>query len=258
MTSFGEYPTINAPFGSEDSQIEIPSSEFGFSSAMSVPVANGGTRITRHQMNGAGYLATLGAFLDRLGYPYGHKPIGIGTSNDGYPKGAIVTQFTDDGELREWINQEDNNTQYPPERVILDNNQEVNGWRPLWRMNQFNFFPDYSNKKLLKKFEFTPSQYSNTVEVPSSTPGWILVRRTIENWDDLSPYNKFIGVGLEVELVPYLVPNTADDNFAIQMYEGKVATRLLPCSTGVRIHLEHFSNYISQLDIEVFLYEMEE
>ena len=255
MTSFANYPKINAPFALNDPDKVIPNSVDGFTASYSTPRSNGGTQITRHQMNGFGYLATAGAFLDMIGYPYGNN--GIHYSAGGYPKGAIVTMF-DGTRIKEFVNTIDNNSNslIVPDAISDESDSQVSGWEPLYRTEQYNFFPDYTNRELISSNVITSNTFGYTVS--DDRTGWILVRRTINNWDDITVTNRITKTAV-VKLVdhdPYANQGDTDD-FEIHSYEGRVATRFTPFSGHITISGSMESSLFGSMTIEVFLYPLE-
>ena len=166
QNAYKEIP-ISRPFGDGDAQRSLP--EGGcFTRVYSTPVSNGGRRVSRHDLNGLGYLATLGTFLDSYGYQYEWRDLsGVG----GYPKGALVSKFDKNG-LKQYVSVEDNNTKEPQfEDAVTDESGEVNGWKPLFRTKEYNFFPDYESKEKIWEYHVTPSNPLSATSVQVSSPG---------------------------------------------------------------------------------------
>ena len=256
MTSFGAYPTVTTPFGASDADIQIPEAN-GISQQDACPYANGGTQITRHQMNGIGYLATIGAYLDRLGYSYGY------TYGVRYPKGAIVTIFDPStNRISEYLNTQDDNGNAPANITqITEDNQETsyNGWVLLNRVTEHSFFPDYTNRELIESFKLTAGE-SNTVNITPNQAGWVLVTRTIEGWDSLSIEQKLaLGMnGVEVRLGIYSIYQwNSDDEITIRQYEGATASRFLPCPEVLPIRVPPVPDYVKSVSVEVYFYTLE-
>lgn len=224
---------LSAPFGASDSAMQI-SSEFSESNA--TPEKNGGTRITRHQMNGLGYLATIGLYLEQIGYPCLYQE---GVT---YPKDAIVTKIEEvNGRTyaMEFRNTIDGNGLRPPSIAegidLYHSRANAKGyadtyWEPLYDFPYYNFFPDYSNRKLLfsKNIAIGSEDVTYKETIPLTESGWLYIVRTYDAWDNYPNYT-------ELENVELRYPQGKNENIymdSIRPYEGPIATRLLPPPPG--------------------------
>lgn len=262
METLGTYPAITTPFAAGDSDIQFPDVNFGLTAEDACPYSNGGTQISRHKMNGLGYLATLGAFLDRIGYPYGY------TEGVSYPKGAIVSQYDEkNGRVVEYLNTKDNNTERPIDSVIITEIEEradlrLNGWTPVGRVASHSFFPDYGSKTRIGGLS-VDAGHSGTATVVPPSGGWMLVTRTIDGWDGLDVRQR-LGIGYET--VDVQIGYTGYDHgfysnlqyMLISQYEGGTASRFLPCPKEIPIKVTHVPNWIKSVTVDVYLFGMEQ
>lgn len=176
---YDNIPLVVSPFAAYDSQKDYSFYKDGITRQMTVPAENGGARFTRHQMNGIGYLATLGAFLDRVGYPYGRERLDP-SSFGGYPKGAIL-MTQEDGCVREYVSLIDNNTHALP----VETNGEYKGnewWAPTIPTDSASFFPSFADPTVFSSFTMGPISFDKdaykTVDI--SETGWYSVQRTFQ------------------------------------------------------------------------------
>ena len=257
---------LGFPFGISDKGKELPSGN-QFGPEYATPAANGGLRITRHNMNALGYLSTLATFLDRAGYQFGWRDM---SAVGGYPKGAIVTR-TNHGWFEQYINLEDNNTNEPVyEELLTDASVAEKGWKPLFSLNQFNFFPNYESMEQIAELTVLPSLPLNGTKVDLATPGWVLVKRTVDNWDDAN--NAYGDLSLSqrlsfsesnyVSLSAHAPNNTApldssNDLFTMRYGEGQSATRFFPCNNGFKV-TSKCANPVTGMTIKVYRFDMEE
>ena len=202
MKTFRTIPTITLPFATGN--IDITSGDvsdtnrdyyLGLSPLLGAPNKN--AVLTRHHLNMIGFLSTIGIFLHQSGYQPGfnHMPLG------GWPKGAILTDFTN-GVVQEFVNTVENNQEKPAglgETVIQD---ESNGWLPLWKFEQFNFFPDFSSKTVL--WENKQTKFAEATEFTTQIP---------QGWYELS-------VGIELTDSNFLIPMQNPVSFAITVFMG--------------------------------------
>lgn len=144
---------------------------------MTVPTENGGARFTRHQMNGVGYLATLGAFLDRVGYPYGKERLDPETFG-GYPKGAILMTM-DDGLVREYISLVDNNTHPLPKESADGTYVGDEWWAPTIPTESASFFPNFSEAENYATLKIGPVNYGKpaTAYCDIADTAWYCIER---------------------------------------------------------------------------------
>lgn len=249
MTNFGKFYLLCSPFGAayfgKNGWTEDGEWPTYFTKANATPVGNKGNPISRDLMNRVGYLATIGPYLDRIGYPFGTEPpfdlnSGSNEGSNGYPRGAIVSIWDDTQKrVREYVSLHDNNTNPRPwvesnsENADSDTTvpmEEEGHWKPLFKMEQYNFFPDYSNRIELLNEDVISQKKDFSVEVPRG--GWICVTRTIGNWDDLTLEMKG---GVESNTSAPTVQISLSNEFLtplyIQVQEGKTASRFFPFGT---------------------------
>lgn len=141
MADTSKIPFVLVPFADNDQQ-KVANINFlrsGVTAAMSIPTTNGGMKFTREMLNGIGYFATLGGYLDRIGYPYG-KDRDRGTDFKGYPKGAILIS-EDNDYVREYVSQIDNNTMPLPQEAADGTYEGNEYWKPTLPP-VVDFFPD--------------------------------------------------------------------------------------------------------------------
>lgn len=183
--NFNNIPLVMTPFADGDSAKDYSFLESGITHQMTVPTENGGARFTRHQMNGVGYLATLGAYLDRVGYPYGKERLDPSTFG-GYPKGAILIT-EDDGLVREYISLVDNNTHPLPKESADGTYVGDEWWAPTIPTESASFFPNFSEAALHATMTIGPINYgkpaSGTCNI--SETGWYSIERkfSTSNYD---------------------------------------------------------------------------
>lgn len=257
MDNFGDYKILNVPFGSayfgKNGWTENGEWPTFFSKDNSVPHGNRGNPVSRDLLNKVGYLATIGAYLDRIGYPYGNKPpftpvAGVDTGATGYPKGAIVSVWDENAKaVREYISLQDNNTNnYPWSPSVQgtadsDTEHSTDGsasfptggndyWKPLFKMDQFDFFPDYSNRTVLVNEDVNSGSKLIECSVPNS--GWIVVTRTIQRWEELS---ENLRIGRNSTPPETSINSQRDYNYPFMrmvVQEGMTATRFFPFGMG--------------------------
>ena len=243
---FGEDGWIGDSQASADAPENDKSMPMMFTKENCIPTSMGGKPISRHMMNKLGYLATIGSYLDRIGYPYGTErpdwssfPVeGVA----GYPKGAIISIYDENNKrMREYLSLTDNNTDTSPWDAV-DGNQNLAdysdydtqrywdsnpNWKPLFKLEEANYFPDYSSKtELINESYYTSGKKSITL----SSPGWLYIKRTISEFDTIDKTT------LVSNPTAMSVTVTANDNrltaTTISPLEGKEATRLLPFGEG--------------------------
>jgi hypothetical protein len=236
MISFGTIPTIAIPFAARTVNLDTA---FGLSSDTHNEFATGFTTekgtpnpqkpITRHDLNQLGFICTIGSFLTQSGYQpdFSHMPVG------GWPKDAILTD-TSGGTVKEFINTVDNNVSTP--NLSSDTASVSSGWVPLWRYNQFNFFPDYDNKSLL--WEQTVSSFKDdTIYSVNIANKWVLVSVTVGNWDSIGTWNHtWDSYNIQVSIKG----NNQSQGIPIHniyLYESKTTTRLIPVSGVLEVKI---------------------
>jgi len=259
-TQFSKYEIPNLPFaasyyGEDGWKTEDKTTPKMFTKAECTPAAQGGHPVSRDKMNKIGYLATIGGFLDRIGYPYGNEEIKSGTSNievgkdfGGYPKGAIVRiledSLTSTGIVsREYISLVDNNTDPTPWTTRWSGNESDADtyhslmsnqyWKPLFTISQYSYYPDYNKRTTLVDFSVSGATQTRTFTVPTS--GWMYITRTLPNWDSIPDNVLFSKWANESSVRLFRESDFNDghrtDEYTIEKiypYEGKVATRLIP------------------------------
>lgn len=145
MADTSAIPFVLYPFAYSD-QRKVASIDFlksGITPDMTIPTKGGGAKFTRSHMNGIGYFATLGAYLDSIGYPYGKDRIDSQRADfSGYPKGAILIT-EDDDYVREYVSQKDNNTTALPTEAADGTYEGNEDWKPTLP-TPVDFFPDFS------------------------------------------------------------------------------------------------------------------
>ena len=189
MTNFDNIPLVLTPFADNDAQKDFSFFESGITRQMTVPDANGGAKFTRHQMNGIGYLATLGAFLDRIGYPYGKERLDP-TSFGGYPKGAIL-MTQENGHVREYISLIDNNIHPLPTEAEDGTYQGNEYWAPTIPTESASFFPDFSSQAWAAGGTIGPIGMSKTEsrDFQIEDSGWYVIERIFSTSPYYSPTN---------------------------------------------------------------------
>lgn len=191
---FDNIPLVLTPFADGDSQKDFSFFESGITRQMTVPTENGGARFTRHQMNGIGYLATLGAFLDRVGYPYGKERLDP-SSFGGYPKGAILMTM-DDNLVREYVSLVDNNTHPLPRESADGTYVGDEWWAPTIPTESASFFPSFASASVYKSLVIGPAVDTSTAAygaVDVEDTAWYSIERTFSTEPYVYP-NKDFGV----------------------------------------------------------------
>ena len=268
MTSPYVLPNLITPFAIREAQEGkvdyIPS----FGPEYAVPASNHGIRLKRSEMNGLGYLSTIGMCLDRMGWQYEWERE-VADAIGGYPKGAVVAvEYQNDGKIRQYLNMVENNTEEPPNyKELTDTTTAQNGWKPLFSTKEYSFFPNYDSRTLVREITFMPTAPSR-IWIRELEPGWLLVTRTIDNWDDIitnwRTYNaaqrnafitsNFIRIGgIDIEYAP----NSTFDFLTICTQEGQIGSRLIPCNYGIELWGK-CSLPISSMTVRVYRYDMEE
>lgn len=259
--AYGKYPRMGAPFGAHDPLADTTVTQI--TEEMSVPYSAGGVGISRHALNGIGYLATIGGYLDSVGYPYGfNEDVAV----KGYPKGAIVSNF-DGKTLREYVSLKDNNTSTELPDTIYDDTEETS-WAPLQTGNNYNYFPDFS--KGSKMFEKSVSS-TETISVPITTSCWVDIRRKFVYKNDYSILQKlgFMNAG-KVNYLQIGSNSTyrnkgennsmAYDDFCIWASEGESSSRFLPVSADMSLYAnisqKVYSDVEFSMNIQVWMYPL--
>lgn len=259
MVNFGEYPKINAPFAMKDPDKYLVGYASGLDVNKATPVYNGGTQITRHDLNGLGYLATVGAYLDRIGYSYGSYS--SGGTDISYPKGAILTVFNGET-VEEWVSLQDNNSARPLYNFTESDYDRSNlAWKPIYEVKNYNFFPDYSSRKLLDKISVNPGNPFQ-LDIKNDEYGWLLVQRSFEGWEDVTAEERMSERNdCEVIVQWGTSPVWSAAELEISPYEGERASRLIPLPAEATMRVKGtFEKHtpFQGLTIEVFAYPFEE
>lgn len=264
MTLFRTIPTISLPFATGNIDItngaSITSTSDGYNGLSPLLGApNKDAVLTRHHLNMIGFYSTIGIFLHQSGYQPGfnHMPEG------GWPKGAILTDFTN-GVVQEFVNTEENN-QAKPEGLGETVIQEMsNGWQPLWKFEQFNFFPDFSSKTVLwenKQTKFTEA----TDFITQIEPGWYEVSMSAEYTDKnflISMQNPvWFGVEVYMGTERYIVrDNNLTPLYTLPITQNPVTSRLFPGDGYIRIVVpedkDQVINQKVKLTVTLAKYEM--
>lgn len=183
-------PTIEMPFAYQDPMRDYSFYKTGVTPAMTAPATNGGSRFTRHQMNGIGYLASLGTFLWQCGYPFSREDVTkVSSAIGGYPKGAIVYTIDSSGYLVEYISKVDDNTNPLPESSgTLP--EENDYWAPLYETVYQATVPNYETTTSTVQETFSAS-YSDgdtafNLEMNVTEPTMVVVECTIAQWANLN------------------------------------------------------------------------
>lgn len=267
VVKFSNYVLPNLPFGcgyfgkdgwrgdssSTDKWASTQEMPTMFTKENCTPASMGGKPISRHMMNKLGYLATIGSYLDRIGYPYGNVPLidmNDPTKDDrsyGYPKGAIVSVFDEENKrLREYLSLVDNNTDLTPwartfggeKEIAVEDTDEFwasnQNWKPLYSLRQHSYFPDYSNQQEL----LNETVYDTLGQTVAVGDGWVNVTRTIPNFDSIPKSQMFANPNEMSVTVSMVDKDNPDDRTldapitTIMPYEGMTATRTLPIGAG--------------------------
>ena len=267
MTGFGTIPNISLPFGISDANMLVPlgyqqhaaddysKTNLTLSSGLdNVHSAPGGNPITRHHMNGIGFLATIGGFLQQAGYQatFDKEPTG------GWPKGAIVADVSG-GDVREYLCTKDNaSAPFIGTGGLNPIAQEDDSWKPVWDYQQFNFFPNYDDREIVFKKTLNPGKGSLSATI-SETRGWFLVSRTFDAWDDIPENNKkyLEGPRLEIRLNGMKYAYEIDQN-SIDFYEGATASRLIPCNGSMNLVMSEPPESYGNVTVTVTKFGMED
>jgi hypothetical protein len=190
MATSEKIPFVSVPFADQD-QTKVADLDFlksGVTSSMLIPTEQGGRKFSRSMLNGIGYFATLGGFLDRIGYPYGIEK-DRGADFNGYPKGAILIS-EDDDYVREYVSQEDNNTNPLPQEATDGTYKGDEHWKPTLPPVA-DFFPDYST--YTSKF-FKDVVGTGTVQYTIDEDGWYEFSASFSggDWPAEATYNNIL------------------------------------------------------------------
>lgn len=273
------YPLIT-PFGSNDwVNFHQGFSSDGFGADVATPVSSGGLRLSRHEMNKFGYEATIGSFLHSIGWQAEWSEE-VAANNGGYPKGAVVSVRADRGTsygLHQYFNTIDNNSSPPAaaenlnaDENITDLNTEYNGWKPLFSTQSYNFFPDYNSRTRVGEFIVVPSSPLKRLKVVINEPGWVLVTRTIDNWEDaraasdnLTPSQRLASSQSNFVSLGFWESQADDDwtsieggMFSMLFQEGQMASRFMPCNGGIYLSGQCVAP-VTSITIQVYRYNME-
>lgn len=187
--------------------------DLGFTSLFSY---NGQRNLTIEDMNAVLYQATLGAWMDFVGYPVlWNKEVcdAIG----GYPKNAVVCIAAvtpgknQVGRLREIRSLVDNNTADLTD-VSLDSFEEgeYEGWVSNEDRNTHNFFPDYSSRTEIYTTTLSGSnRYGNLLDLDelinrsgNDKYSWLYIERSFSNYSSLPLSDKIKLPVVELSYAP--------------------------------------------------------
>ena len=248
MTNFNNIPLVLTPFADADSSKDYSFFQSGVTRQMTVPTENGGARFTRHQMNGIGYLATLGAYLDRVGYPYGKERLDP-TTFGGYPKGAIL-MTQENGIVREYVSLVDDNTHPLPTEEEDGTYVGNEWWAPTIPTESTSFYPNFSDVKFTGQITIGPIAYGKSAyqDMTISDTGWYSITRTFSNdsWGQIP----LSGV---VQLSQYLFSieiqgDGLSNGVWVRLEQqdgilGATSTCLVPISKGNTIRFNAYNRY---------------
>lgn len=283
-SSSAEYPTsaFRLPFGAEDTNRNIKSE---FTRDNSIPAKSGGSPITRHDLNGLGYIATIGSFLAQAGV------VPKWASTIMYPKGARICAIRGDN-YQEWVSMIDGNRGRMPwdeeessgrytykgfptdvlheglegtvnNGVYVDSEGHVNGaWRPLYNLHNYNFFPSLSTKRLVYS-----ETHTEDFEIPIDIEegGWILIKRKIQefDWEEVAHRAaRTPGIG-QINLKSRKTLSVSDgayeemDFLSMYWYEGEIATRMIPCSESLGLSGFKIADLGTPISVEIYSFPLE-
>lgn len=231
------FPVMAIPFACKDASIVPPT--FLSEKAVAIPTSQGGEVLTRHMMNGYGYLASLGYFLDQIGYTYS-LPIGSLLS-EGY-QNAVKRRYDENRRLREY---QGSGTEEPPFGEGEDPTGLGNdNWKPTINYKNSFSFPvlDIDSSELAYSgAKDTDNEFAVNVDFPLS-PCWVYIKRTILNWDEIATdlqdsytptldVNQLYYTDNEYVRFPEYYNQRLGYSTSIPFMEGAVAGRLFPLGT---------------------------
>ena len=254
-TTFGgvEVPVIIYPFGLRDLD-RAPFPTYEIANGLSIGKCAPNGKFSRHDFNMIGYIATMGSFLDRAGYQPGFDFMPA----SGYPKGAILTS-TAGNRVVEYLNTVEANTYFP---TISERAEASSNWVPLWNDKQFDFFPNFDDRTVLKEMVVTSSSPSQTLTLDGGV-GWYLITRTVENWDDLTDATR-AGAYFDIRIMAMKEQSSGTEQAyeweynQIHLYEGQTATRIIPVTGQIKISIPSFLSSVGPVSIQVVKFGMEE
>lgn len=255
MTGFPKVDVIPCPFAQDDVRrthiITGPSNtEINFKTAIppgfSVPASNGGSRFSRHMMNQLGYLSTLGAYLDQMGYAHTFNK-SFCAEIGGYPKGTILKHITykedADGEMipdrvRDVISmQEDNTVDFVEDPSVIDN--EVDGvvW---WKYVKHDviygsWIPDYENAELILYKTVGTNETYKSPAIMFNESGWLFLKVHINGFKNIAT-KYYSNPGVSIMSSEFARTNRFTDSsyvgFPITKYQGESINTLSPVGAG--------------------------
>lgn len=255
MTSFDNVPLVLTPFADSDASKDFSFFESGITRQMTVPTENGGARFTRHQMNGIGYLATLGAFLDRVGYPYGRERLDP-SSFGGYPKGAIL-MTQENNRVREYISLVDNNTHPLPTEDEDGTYVGNEWWAPTIPTDSVSFYPSFANPKYVTGATLGPIGYNGSTytDLTVSETGWYCIERVFRQASGtqfksiLDLANMRLSLQMNGDGLSngwFVVAEPLDGLL------GEKASCIIPLSAGAKLRFSFYSMYFTVPDTKVY------
>lgn len=180
--------SIASPFAENDSEKDLSKQflENGFRDSREAEP------ITRHQLNGLGYLATLSRWQEEMCIPNDTQ---VGAEIGGYPLGAIKACISETGEYREYICCKENNINEPPLSESVPPIDQKNFWRPTkgyWNtIATLGYYMRdlYSGGNILARQIGSitrEDEERHTRAFPIAEGMWVRIIRTISNWDALT------------------------------------------------------------------------
>ena len=255
MTSFDNVPLVLTPFADGDVSKDFSFFQDGIIRQMTVPTENGGARFTRHQMNGIGYLATLGAFLDRVGYPYGRERLDPSLFG-GYPKGAIL-MTQENNRVREYISLVDNNTHPLPTEDEDGTYVGNEWWAPTIPTDSASFYPSFANSTYVGGDTLGPIGYdgSTYVDKTISETGWYCIDRVFRQANG-TQFNSILSLAdLRLSLT-MTGEGLANGSFVVAEpldgLLGEKASCIIPLSEGAKLRFYFYSKYFTVPDTKVY------
>lgn len=212
MIGFPDTTALPCPFASdgdkgpdfkEQAGIEEISYRYGIPVGYSVPNANGGSKLTRQQMNRLGYISTIGSYLMQCGIPVSFSR-GVSDAIGGYPMGAILKYIDEEnGIVNDVISLVDDNTNdfrdtpyhyepnvaYDDGDVVRVYDQSVGSKINFYKCNEPVSANDNTSwSDVVGSFSLIDEDDAGITHVgPTSTNKWKFVNEVNKNfWPDLS------------------------------------------------------------------------
>ena len=142
---------------------------------------------------------------------------------------------------------------------LSESDSGLNGWEAGHKLNSYSFFPDYSNRTLIKTIKTTSNNTSKETISPESG-GWILATRIIEGWEDFDSAQR-LGLGypeVSVHLgLQSIYEYMSSDSFSIKHYEGSEASRFFPSPTSFPISV-YCPEWVKSVTLNIYQYPFEQ